>query len=96
VNSVGTANRVSSGTQRFSRVFARDSLATELFNGCPVVTAAGIEIGEVDALLVDRKTHRVRYVVVTRSSPQQASVTIPWQALYFDSALGRLVFYTYS
>ena len=93
---MATATRASSGTQRFSRVFARDSLATELFNGCPVVTAAGVEIGEVDALLVDRKTHRVRYVVVSGNSQHEASVTIPWQALYFDSALGRLVFYTYS
>jgi hypothetical protein len=71
-------------------------MATELFNGCPVVTGAGAEIGEVDALLVDRKTHRLRYVVVLRRGSSAASVMVPWQSLYFDSALGRLVFYTYN
>jgi hypothetical protein len=93
---VGTANSVSTAAARFSRVFARDSMATELFNGCPVVTAIGSRIGEVDALLIDRRTHRLRYVIVNPEAGNDASVMIPWQSLYFDSALGRLVFYTYS
>ncbi len=92
----GAVNKIKPAATRFSRVFARDSLATELFNGCPVVTAVGAKIGEVDALLIDRRTHRLRYVIVTPTANDDASVMIPWQSLYFDSSLGRLVFYTYS
>jgi hypothetical protein len=80
---------------RFSRVFARDSVATELLQGCPVVTAEGEEIGSVDALLIDRRTNQLRYVLLS-GEESEASIAIPWQALYFDSALARLVFYTYT
>jgi len=93
---VRQAKQATVGTARFSRVFARDSIATELFSGCPVITADGCEIGQVDALLVDKKTHRLRYVVLSSKTAEDASVVIPWQALYFDSALSRLVFYTFS
>lgn len=85
----------SMGSPRFSWVYARDSIATELLQGCPVVTAEGDKIGEVEGLLVDAKTHHVRYVMLSHEIGS-ASVAIPWQALYFDSALARLVFYTYS
>ena len=83
------------GTRRFSCVVARDSVATELLHGCPVVTAAGETLGRVKSILIDPKTRQLRYVIV---DPRRgdASVAIPWQALYFDSALIRLVFYTYN
>ena len=83
------------GAKRFACVVARDSVATELLHGCPVVTASGATIGTVKSILIDSKTHQLRYVMLT---PQRgnASVAIPWHALYFDSALVRLVFYTYS
>lgn len=87
------------GEARFCRIFARDSDATELLHGCPVVTAEGTEIGKVEALLVDRKTLQLRYVMLTCGQDHAApgaAVAIPWQSLYFDSSLARLVFYTYS
>ncbi|HYD80444.1 MAG TPA: PRC-barrel domain-containing protein [Paucimonas sp.] len=87
------------GGTRFYRIFACDSIATELLQGCPVVTAEGRRIGTVDALLIDRKTRQLRYVILeekTNRAPRTAAIAIPWQALYFDSAMARLVFYTYS
>ncbi len=83
------------GTRRFSCIFARDSIATELLHGCPVVTAAGDIIGNVKSILIDAKTRQLRYVML---APRRgsASLAIPWHALYFDSALARLVFYTYN
>lgn len=112
---MGSLNRSASqrpGGSRFCRIFACDSIATELLQGCPVVTADGRRIGNVDALLIDRKTRQLRYVLLedraVRTSrannangsqatvPQSAAIAIPWQALYFDSAMARLVFYTYS
>lgn len=97
-----SASTKSSGT-RFCRIFACDSIATELLQGCPVVTAEGRRIGTVDALLIDRKTRQLRYVILedkgNRSNGtaiKTAAIAIPWQALYFDSAMARLVFYTYN
>jgi hypothetical protein len=81
--------------KRFSCIFARDSAATELLHGCPVVTGAGESIGSVKSILVDSKTRQLRYVM-TSSGKGDASVALPWHALYFDSVLARLVFYTYS
>lgn len=83
------------GTRRFSCIFARDSVATELLHGCPVVTGAGDTIGHVRSILIDTKTRQIRYVILS-SSASKTSVAVPWHALYFDSALVRLVFYTYS
>jgi hypothetical protein len=34
--------------------------------------------------------------VTVMSHSGKGTVTIPWQALYFDSDLGRLVYYTFS
>jgi hypothetical protein len=83
------------GARRFSCIFARDSAATELLHGCPVVTGAGDTIGNVRSILIDAKTRQIRYVILS-SSASKTSVAVPWHALYFDSALVRLVFYTYS
>lgn len=60
-----------------------------------MVTSEGREIGKVDALLIDRQTHQLRYVVLSHDE-NDASIAIPWQTLYFDSSLVQLVFYTYS
>lgn len=76
-------------------VFARDNTAAELLRGCPVVTATGERIGYVSSILVDAKTRQIRYVMLQGGSGK-TSIAIPWHALYFDSALIRLVFYTYS
>ena len=81
--------------RRFSCIFARDSVATELLHGCPVVTGAGDLIGKVRSILIDAKTRQIRYVILS-SSLSKTSIAVPWHALYFDSALVRLVFYTYS
>ncbi|MDB5841010.1 MAG: PRC-barrel domain containing protein [Herminiimonas sp.] len=86
--------RPGSGERRFSCIFARDSTATELLHGCPVVSAGGTIIGRVKSILVDARSRQLRYVVMAPRSGG-ASVSIPWHALYFDSALARLVFYTY-
>lgn len=68
------------------------------------MTAEGRRIGTVDALLIDRKTRQLRYVILDEKASRAsgtnggktAAIAIPWQALYFDSAMARLVFYTYS
>jgi hypothetical protein len=80
--------------QRFSCMVAGRSTSTELLQGCPVVTAAGQSIGKVRSLLVDIRSKQLRYVVLA-AHDGKASIAIPWHALYFDSALLRLVYYTY-
>lgn len=86
-------SRSKNGPARFARLHANESSTADLVHGCPVVTALGEQIGTVDHLMVDVITHQLRYVVLARKR-FGAVVTIPWHALYFDSALGRLVFYT--
>ena len=85
--------RPKGGPPRFARLSANDSSTADLLFGCPVVTAHGERIGTVDHLMVDILTHQLRYVVLSRKR-NQALVSIPWHALYFDAAQGRLVFYT--
>lgn len=80
--------------QRFSSMVAGPSTSTELLQGCPVVTAAGQSIGKVHSLLVDVRNKQLRYVVLGPHDGK-ASLAIPWHALYFDSALLRLVYYTF-
>ena len=87
------AGRLNAGPPRFARLSADDSSTADLLYGCPVVTAHGDRIGTVDHLMVDILTHQLRYVVLARRK-NEALVSIPWHALYFDAAQGRLVFYT--
>jgi hypothetical protein len=87
------AGRFKAGPPRFARLSADDSSTADLLFGCPVVTAHGEKIGTVDHLMVDILTHQLRYVVLARKR-NEAMVSIPWHALYFDAAQGRLVFYT--
>lgn len=85
--------RFKQGPPRFARLSADESSTADLLFGCPVVTAHGERIGTVDYLMVDILTHQLRYVVLARRK-NEALVSIPWHALYFDAAQGRLVFYT--
>jgi len=78
---------------RFSSLFARDASATEMLQGCPVVTAAGDWVGAVRSILIDVRSRQLRYVMLL-SRPGNATVAIPWHALYFDSSLSRLVYFT--
>jgi hypothetical protein len=84
---------IRTGPARFARLHASESSTAELLSGCPVVTAAGERMGVVDHLMVDAMTHQLRYVVLARRR-KEAMVALPWQALYFDAGVGRLVFYT--
>ena len=86
-------SRRMTGPPRFARLSANESSTADLLYGCPVVTAHGERIGKVDHLMVDILTHQLRYVVLARRR-NDAVVSIPWHALYFDAAQGRLVFYT--
>jgi ribosomal 30S subunit maturation factor RimM len=79
---------------RFLRLRPGESDSASLLRGCPVVTAAGERLGRVDYLMVDALTQQLRYVVLIRRR-HAATVTIPWHALYFDSAAANLVFYTW-
>lgn len=81
--------------RRFACMAAGQSSATELLRSCPVVTASGQAMGRVKSVLVDVRSRQLRFVVVN-SQASKAPVVIPWQALYFDSSLVRLVYYTYS
>jgi hypothetical protein len=87
------ARAVRPSRPRFSSLFARDASATEMLQGCPVVTAAGDWIGAVRSILIDTRSRQLRYVMLL-SRPGNALIAIPWHALYFDSALSRLVFFT--
>lgn len=87
------SSRGKTGPARFTRLHAHESSTADLLYGCPVVTAVGEQIGTVDHLMVDVVTHQLKYVVLAKKR-YGAVVTIPWHALYFDSAVGRLVFYT--
>jgi len=78
---------------RFSSLFARDASATEMLQGCPVVTATGDWVGAVRSILIDVRSRQLRYVMLL-SRPGNALVAIPWHALYFDSSLSRLVYFT--
>lgn len=78
---------------RLSSMFARDASATEMLQGCPVVTAAGDWVGAVRSILIDVRSRQLRYVMLL-SRPGNALVAIPWHALYFDSSLSRLVYFT--
>ena len=81
--------------RRFSCIVAGQSSSTELLHGCPVVTATGQMLGRVRSILVDTRSRQLRYVVLAPRGGK-GSVAIPWHALYFDSAMLRLVYYTYS
>ena len=81
--------------KRFTSMIAGQSSATELLRSCPVVTATGQMMGRVRSVLVDARSRQLRFVTVTPNA-SKASVTIPWQTLYFDSELVRLVYYTFS
>jgi sporulation protein YlmC with PRC-barrel domain len=79
---------------RFARIWSRENgEAVGLLLGCQVVTSEGERIGRVDHLMVDVVTHQLRYVMIKRRN--SALVAIPWQALYYDAANSRLVFYTW-
>lgn len=84
-----------SNCQRFTCMSAGQSSATELLRSCPVVTANGQAMGRVRSVMVDVRSRQLRYVIVAPNN-SKATVIIPWQALYFDSELVRLVYYTFS
>lgn len=81
--------------KRFSCLLAGQSSATELLRSCLVVTASGQRLGRVRSVLVDTHSRQLRYVMLAPHQGKSA-VVIPWHALYFDSALVRLVYYTFS
>ena len=91
----GRTGPVSAPHKRFACMTAGQSSATELLRSCPVVTATGQPMGRVRSVLVDMRSRQLRFVII---APQggKAPVVIPWQALYFDSSLVRLVYYTFS
>jgi hypothetical protein len=80
---------------RFACMSAGQSSATELLRACPVVTATGQPMGRVRSVMVDLRSRQLRFVVMAPTQGK-ATVVIPWQALYFDSSLVRLVYYTFS
>lgn len=59
----------------------------ELIYGCQVVTAGGESIGKVRDILISKTTRQLKFIGCGKT-------VIPWNALYFDAMLGRLVFYT--
>ncbi len=81
--------------KRFTCMTAGQSSVTELIRSCAVVTATGQTIGRVHSVLVDVRSRQLRFVTVAPDN-SKATVTIPWQALYFDAELTRLVYYTMS
>lgn len=86
------AGRVLERPARFKRVHPHGSGSAQLLCGCPVMSAGGVHIGDVDHLMVDAVTQQLRYLMVLDNGG--AAIAIPWQWVYFDPALARLVFYT--
>ena len=87
----GTAGR----PPRYARISVRDSNAARMLQGCPVVSANGETIGKVEQLIIDVRTHQLRYVMLSCPGRRSAEIALPWKTLYFDSAMARLVFYTW-
>lgn len=94
-NVEGGSSAAKTQRRRFACMTAGQSSATELLRSCPVVTATGQLMGRVKSVLVDVRSRQLRFVVVTPHGAK-APVVIPWQALYFDSSMVRLVYYTFS
>jgi hypothetical protein len=96
---VGNAARAHQATAdkpvRYTRISVRDSSAAAMLQGCPVVTANGEKIGNVEQLIIDVRTHQLRYVMLSNGEHDSAEIALPWKTLYFDSAMARLVFYTW-
>jgi hypothetical protein len=88
-------HRPATSASRFRRVAVCDSASAEMLQGCPVVTAAGQLIGEVRELMIDAQTLQLCYVLIAGKRKRCAEIAIPWKTLYFDSAMARLVFYTW-
>lgn len=84
-----------SAGKRFTCMTAGQSSVTESLRSCSVVTAAGQTMGRVRSVLIDARSRQLRFVTVAPDK-SKATVTIPWHALYFDSGLTRLVYYTFS
>lgn len=82
------------GARRFKRV-TKENSTNGCLQGCGVVTADGVRLGTVQSILMDCLTQRLRYVIL-QADDASAAVVLPWHTLYFDSALARLVFYTYN
>jgi hypothetical protein len=96
VNGPARVRRIKAGSSRFSRISVRDSAAAKMLQGCPVVTGDGEPIGKVEHLMIDVQTHQLRYVILSSGTKRKAEIAIPWKTLYFDSAMARLVFYTWA
>lgn len=80
---------------QFVRAVAEDVGASVILHGCPVVTEENKVIGNIKHVIIDIETQRTRYVVLEAESERpSAEIVIPWEALYFDSSNGHLVFYT--
>lgn len=81
--------------KRFVCMRAGQSSGTALLQSCPVVTAGGQSLGQVQSVMIDAGSRQLRYVVVAPRK-SKATLIIPWRALYFDSLSVRLVHYTLS
>lgn len=92
-DSASRGGRNSARPPRFVRLDANSSSTAGLLEGCAVVTVGGERLGVVDHVIVDILTSQLRYVVLRRRK-HCAEVTLPWHAMYFDSAAAQLVFYT--
>jgi hypothetical protein len=92
-----TGNRARAGRTlerpaRFKRIHPHGSGSAQLLHGCPVMSAGGVHVGEVDHLMVDATTQQLRYLMLLDTGGTM--IAIPWQWVYFDPSLARLVFYT--
>ena len=63
---------------RYARFSVRDSNAARMLQGCPVVSANGETIGKVEQLIIDVRTHQLRYVMLSCSGRNGAEIALPW------------------
>jgi ribosomal 30S subunit maturation factor RimM len=74
-------------TGQLMRLEPSHSSTCDLLMGCSVVTPKGNLLGKVQTVLVNKKTHQMKFVSLGKT-------VLPWSAMYFDSVNSRLVFYT--
>ena len=74
--------------------FASPCCAADHLGGCEIVSGTGNVLGTVHALLLEPGTRQVRHIVM-HPGGGGCPVYLPWQSLYYDAGLARVVFYTF-
>lgn len=68
------------------------TIPADWLQGCSVVNDAGIEVGDIEEIVLDFDSGRISHVLVTYGSWRDSRViAVPWHCLKPDLSGGRLV-----